>query len=149
MAIYKCKMCGGTIEFEKGDTAGVCDSCGTKQTLPKTNNDVISNLFNRANNLRLKCEFDKAAQIYEKIVAQDDSEAEAHCGIVLCKYGIEYVEDPKTFKRIPTCHRTLFEPLPQMLTILLLLIIRMLHNSTFTKAKHVLLIEFRKKFLPL
>ena len=109
MAIYKCKMCGGTIEFEKGDTAGVCDSCGTKQTLPKTNNDVISNLFNRANNLRLKCEFDKAAQIYEKIVAQDDSEAEAHCGIVLCKYGIEYVEDPKTFKRIPTCHRTLFE----------------------------------------
>lgn len=28
---------------------------------------------------------------------------------MLCKYGIEYVEDPKTFKRIPTCHRTLFE----------------------------------------
>lgn len=109
MAIYKCKMCGGTIEFEKGDTVGVCDSCGTKQTLPKTNDDVISNLFNRANNLRLKCEFDKAAQIYEKIVEQDNSEAEAHWGIVLCKYGIEYVEDPKTFKRIPTCHRTLFE----------------------------------------
>lgn len=109
MAIYKCKMCGGTIEFEKGDTVGLCDSCGTKQTLPKTNDDVISNLFNRANNLRLKCEFDKAAQIYEKIVEQDDSEAEAHWGIVLCKYGIEYVEDPKTFKRIPTCHRTLFE----------------------------------------
>ncbi len=106
MAIYKCKMCGGTIEFEKGDTVGVCDSCGTKQTLPKTNDDVISNLFNRANNLRLKCEFDKAAQIYEKIVEQDDSEAEAHWGLVLCKYGIEYVEDPKTYKRIPTCHRT-------------------------------------------
>lgn len=109
MSIFRCKMCGGTIEFEKGDTVGVCDSCGTKQTLPKTNDDVISNLFNRANNLRLKCEFDKAAQIYEKIVEQDDSEAEAHWGIVLCKYGIEYVEDPKTFKRIPTCHRTLYE----------------------------------------
>lgn len=50
-----------------------------------------------------------ALQIYEKIVEQDDSEAEAHWGIVLCKYGVEYVEDPKTFKRIPTCHRTLFE----------------------------------------
>ena len=109
MATLKCKMCGGTIEFEAGSTVGVCDSCGTKQTLPKTNDEVISNLFNRANNLRLKCEFDKAAQIYEKIVEQDDSEAEAHWGIVLCKYGIEYVEDPKTFKRIPTCHRTLFE----------------------------------------
>lgn len=109
MAVYKCKMCGGTIEFEQGDVVGVCDSCGTKQTLPKTSDDVIANLFNRANNLRLKCEFDKAEQIYEKIVQQDDSEAEAHWGIVLCKYGIEYVEDPKTFQRIPTCHRTLFD----------------------------------------
>lgn len=109
MALFKCKMCGGSLEFEKGDTVGVCESCGTKQSLPKTNDEIISNLFNRANNLRLKCEFDKAAQIYEKIVEQDNSEAEAHWGIVLCKYGIEYVEDPKTFKRIPTCHRTLFE----------------------------------------
>ena len=102
-------MCGGTIEFEKGETIGECDSCGTKQTLPKTNDDAISNLFNRANNLRLKCEFDKAAQIYEKILEKDYSESEAHWGIVLCKYGIEYVEDPNTFKRIPTCHRTSFD----------------------------------------
>ncbi len=109
MSIFKCKMCGGTIEFEQGATVGVCDSCGTKQTLPKSNDEVISNLFSRANNLRLKCEFDKAEQIYEKIVDLDDSEAEAHWGIVLCKYGIEYVEDPVTFKKVPTCHRTLFE----------------------------------------
>ena len=109
MSVFKCKMCGGNIEFEQGASVGVCEFCGTKQTLPKTNDDVTANLFNRANNLRLKCEFDKAEQIYEKIVQQDDSEAEAHWGIVLCKYGIEYVEDPKTSKRIPTCHRTLFE----------------------------------------
>ena len=109
MSVFKCKMCGGTIEFEPGATVGVCDSCGTKQTLPKTNDDAIANLFNRANNLRLKCEFDKAAAIYEKILDQDDSEAEAHWGIVLCKYGIEYVDDPATGNKIPTCHRTLFE----------------------------------------
>ena len=109
MAIFKCKMCGGTIEFEEGATVGVCDSCGTKQTLPKTNDEVATNLFNRANNLRLKCEFDKAAQIYEKIVQENDSEAEAHWGLVLCKYGIEYVEDPKTHEMVPTCHRTLYE----------------------------------------
>ena len=108
MAILKCKMCGGTLEAND-ETIAVCQYCGTKQTLPKTSDDVISNLFNRANNLRLKCEFDKAAQIYERIVEQDDSEAEAHWGLVLCKYGIEYVEDPKTKKRIPTCHRDSFE----------------------------------------
>lgn len=108
MAIFKCKMCGGSLEIGN-ETVATCEYCGTQQTLPKTTDEVVSNLFNRANNLRLKCEFDKAAQIYEKIVEQDDSEAEAHWGLVLCKYGIEYVEDPKTFQRIPTCHRTLFE----------------------------------------
>ena len=109
MSVFKCKMCGGAIDFEPGATVVVCEYCGTKQTLPKTSDEAIANLFNRANNLRLKCEFDKAEQIYEKIVEYDDSEAEAHWGIVLCKYGIEYVEDPKTLQRIPTCHRTLYD----------------------------------------
>ena len=109
MAVFKCKMCGAALERQNNETVLSCDYCGTTQTIPKTSDDSIANLFNRANNLRLKCEFDKAAQIYEKIVEQDDSEAEAHWGIVLCKYGIEYVEDPATNKRIPTCHRTLFE----------------------------------------
>ncbi|MBR5500611.1 MAG: hypothetical protein IKV74_03700, partial [Clostridia bacterium] len=78
MSIFKCKMCGGTLEIQNSETIATCEYCGTRQTLPKSREEVISNLFNRANNLRLKCEFDKAAQIYEKIVEQDDSEAEAH-----------------------------------------------------------------------
>ncbi len=109
MSIFKCKMCGGTIEFNPGDTVGVCDSCGTKQTLPTTNDEIISNLHNRANTLRLKCEFDKAEEIYNKILEKNPDDAEAHWGIILCKYGIEYVEDPKTYNRVPTCHRTSFD----------------------------------------
>ena len=66
MSVFKCKMCGGALEINN-ETVATCDYCGTAQTLPKTDNDVISNLFNRANNLRLKNEFDKAEQIYEKI----------------------------------------------------------------------------------
>ena len=109
MSIFKCKMCGGTIEFNPGDTVGVCDSCGTKQTLPTTNDEIITNLHNRANTLRLKCEFDKAEEIYNKILEKNPDDAEAHWGIILCKYGIEYVEDPKTYTRVPTCHRTSFD----------------------------------------
>ena len=109
MAVFKCKMCGGALEVNSGESVAVCDYCGTKQTLPKTDDGVVANLFNRANNLRLKCEFDKAEAIYEKILEQYNTEAEAHWGIILCKYGIEYVEDPKTFERIPTCHRTSYE----------------------------------------
>ena len=108
MALFKCKMCGGALNVQN-ESVVICEYCGTQQTLPKTTDDVIANLFNRANNLRLKCEFDKAAQIYEKIVEQNNEEAEAYWGLVLCKYGIEYVEDPMTHQRIPTCHRTLFD----------------------------------------
>lgn len=109
MAIYKCKMCGGSLEINNESSVATCEYCGSVQTLPKKNDEVITNLFNRANNLRIKCEFDKAAEVYEKILNEDNNEAEAHWGLVLCKYGIEYVEDPKTYKRIPTCHRTQYE----------------------------------------
>ena len=86
MAIIKCKMCGGNLEVADGSSVATCEYCGTKQTLPKANDEVVQNLFNRANNLRIKCEFDKAEQIYEKILQENDTEAEAHWGIVLCKY---------------------------------------------------------------
>jgi len=41
----------------------------------------------------------------ENILTEDSSNAEAHWGVVLCRYGIEYVEDPQSGKRVPTCHR--------------------------------------------
>ncbi len=109
MSILKCKMCGGTIEINDNRTTATCEYCGTEQTLSKSREETIQNLFNRANNLRMKSEFDKAQEIYEKIVDIDGTDSEAYWGLVLCKYGIEYVEDPKTFKRVPTCHRTEIE----------------------------------------
>ena len=98
-------MCGGTIEFNQGDTVGVCDSCGTKQTLPKLDDEKRIQLYDRANYFRRENEFDKAMGIYEMIIADEKEDAEAYWGIVLCKYGIEYVEDPRTHKRIPTVNR--------------------------------------------
>ena len=102
-------MCGGSLEVQKGQTICECEYCGTKQTVSATDDEIVTNLYNRANNLRIKSEFDKAQEIYEKIVAKNPNEAEAYWGIVLCKYGIEYVEDPNTYKRVPTCHRTQLE----------------------------------------
>jgi len=108
MAIFKCKMCGGTIEFEPGATIGVCDSCGTKQTLPRLDDDRRANLYDRANHFRRVNEFDKAASLYEQILNEDTTDAEAYWSLVLCQYGIEYVEDPATNKRVPTVNRTQF-----------------------------------------
>ena len=105
MSIFKCKMCGGTIEFEPGATVGVCDSCGTKQTLPRLDTDRKANLYDRDNHFRRNNDFDKAMGIYEQILNEDNTDSEAYWSLVLCRYGIEYVEDPASHKRIPTVNR--------------------------------------------
>lgn len=109
MSIIRCKMCGGDLEVHEGMSFCTCEFCGTTQTIPTVKDEELQILFNRANVLRRKSEFDKAAEIYEKILQRSENESEAYWGLILCKYGIEYVEDPKTYKRIPTCHRTSFD----------------------------------------
>lgn len=105
MSTFKCKMCGGEIEFEQGATVGVCDSCGTKQTLPRLDDDRKANLYDRANHFRRNNDFDKAMGIYEQILNEDGTDAETYWSLVLCRYGIEYIEDPATHKRVPTVNR--------------------------------------------
>ena len=109
MAILKCKMCGGELSFEANETVCECEYCGSKQTVPLIDDEKKVKLYERANKLRLNCEFDKAAGVYENIVADFSDDAEAYWGLILCTYGIEYVDDPNTGKKIPTCHRSSFE----------------------------------------
>lgn len=106
---FYCKMCGGELEVNQDMTVGQCQYCGSKQTIPKTDNEKIMNLFNRANHYRMKNDFDNAINSYENIVNEDPDNAEAYWGLCLCRYGIEYVKDPLTEKMIPTCHRTQLE----------------------------------------
>ena len=105
MIVFKCKMCGGALEIEKGSSIAECSFCGTKQTLPKLTSEKIQNLYDRANHFRRNFEYDKAMAIYEQILNEDATDAEAYWSIVLCSYGIVYVEDPKTKKRVPTINR--------------------------------------------
>ena len=109
MAIIKCKMCGGDLNIVEGSSVCECEYCGTKQTVPSADNEKKMTLFTRASRLLRNCEFDKASGVFENIVADFPEEAEAYWGLVLCKYGIEYVDDPATGKKVPTCHRSSFE----------------------------------------
>jgi len=109
MIIFKCKMCGGDLHPVEGTTTCECEYCGSVQTIPTADNEKKMNLFGRAQRLLRACEFDKASGVYESIVAEFPEEAEAYWGLVLCKYGIEYVDDPATGKKVPTCHRSSFE----------------------------------------
>lgn len=107
MSIFKCKMCGGTLEINS-ETVATCEYCGTQQTLPKLSDDRRANLYDRANHFRRNNEFDKAMGIYEQILNEDNTDAESYWSLVLCRYGIEYVEDPATHKRVPTVNRAQF-----------------------------------------
>ena len=109
MAILKCKMCGGDIELSADKTFGTCEFCGSTMTFPKVDDEQRAAAFNRGNHFRRIGEFDKALAVYERIVQEDENDAEAHWCCALCRFGIEYVEDPNTFEYLPTCHRASFD----------------------------------------
>lgn len=107
MAVFKCKTCGASLNFDENSTYVVCDYCDCKQFIPLNFSDEKKvNMFNRANEKLSKCDFDTAQRHYDSIIAEYPDEAEAYWGACLCKYGIEYVDDSVTGKKIPTCHRT-------------------------------------------
>lgn len=106
---YKCKMCGGDLEISGQEKTATCPFCGTNQTLPSTDEEKTVQLYNRATYLLSKNEYDRASGIYERIILDQERQAEAYWGLCLCKYGVEYVDDPKTGKKILTCHRTIVD----------------------------------------
>ncbi len=99
-------MCGGDVRVITGLRIAECEYCGCRQSVPRDKDEKRLASFNRANEARRNNEFDKASGIYESIIAEYPEEAEAFWGLCLCTFGIEYVDDPATMKKIPTCHRT-------------------------------------------
>ncbi|MBE6801694.1 MAG: TIR domain-containing protein [Ruminococcaceae bacterium] len=105
MALFKCKTCAGNILPNADGYTGVCEYCGTVQTLPKDKDEKIGQILNRANDFRLSCDYDRAIFEYEKVLELDETEPEAHWGIFLSRYGVEYVKDTMTLAYNPTLHR--------------------------------------------
>lgn len=106
----ECKQCGGQIPLEDGSLVSICPYCGSQNTVGKSAGEQ-NGLVNRANYLRRNNEFDKASVVYEELLKVDNTDYEAHWGLVLCRFGIEYVEDPATNEQVPTCHRTAEDPI--------------------------------------
>ena len=110
MSALKCKMCGGDMAFEENATVATCEYCGTRQTLPKRDDEKRLALFERANLYRRENDYDKAAALFEQVLSEDVTDAEAYWCIVLCKYGVEYVKDYRSGALVPTLNRTQLTP---------------------------------------
>ena len=102
MAIIKCKMCGGDLNILPDSSTAECEYCGSLQTLPRVSDDRLTSFYERANDLRMSHEFDKAVEIYEKIIEENPTDSDAYWSMVLCQYGIDYVEEVKGGPRKPT-----------------------------------------------
>ena len=101
----KCPICGGEVKLNSDMKMGECEYCGSPVVIPQ-NMEKIGNLYNLATFYRQNNEFDRSIETYKDILKEDSEEAEAYFGLAMSKYGIEFVEDPESHKRIPTFHRT-------------------------------------------
>ena len=93
------------LEVEPGATVATCDYCHSTQTLPRLDDGKRAGLFKRGNELRRAYEFDRAAELFGKVLDEDAGDAEAYWSLALCRYGVVYVEDPRTHDMVPTVNR--------------------------------------------
>lgn len=102
----RCETCGGELKYSEDRKSAVCLNCGNEYHFKEEKSENLAMMLNLANKARLANDFDGAIQKYEAVIEENPTDAEAHWGLVLSTYGIEYVEDPRTHERIPTCRRT-------------------------------------------
>ncbi len=101
-----CETCGGILNFSPDGLYAKCPYCGNEYHFKNPKGEALSLALNRANLMRRSCDFDGAITEYKLILSNDGEDAEAHWGLALSIYGIEYVEDTRTKRLIPTCRRT-------------------------------------------
>ena len=90
MAILKCKYCGGNISPFPENQLGTCTSCGAMMTLPKNTDKQYASAYNAGNYFRRAGQFDKALAIYQKLLSQDETDAESCWCSALCRFGVQY-----------------------------------------------------------
>ena len=103
---FKCKICGGQVQVDRAAGVCVCEYCGTKQTIPLFTDDSSKRLYESGNNYLQHCEYDKAENVFNQLLSINPQDAEIYWDLVMCKYGVTFVRDPRTGKYIPTCNRT-------------------------------------------
>ena len=103
--LTKCRVCGADILFPANDNSvRHCSYCGRPNSRPRSRPDE-TRLMKYANERRNMGEFTEAEQAYRKVLQECEEEHEARWGLLLCKYGVIYVEDEKDGTVKITCRR--------------------------------------------
>ncbi|MBD5384000.1 MAG: TIR domain-containing protein [Ruminococcaceae bacterium] len=110
MAAFRCRCCGAGIEVNSAQTFCECSYCGVMQTVPILDFDEKAILWERADNLRRGGEYDRAMTVYGQLAELCPDDPDVYWSKTLCRYGVEYVEEHGSHKRIPTLNRIQYEP---------------------------------------
>ena len=105
MSTFKCKYCGNSLHPEEGQTMVTCERCDEVTRIYTVDNEKKYRMMTEAAELRLHCLFDRAKRRYEAVIEEYPEEGEAYWGYVLCAYGIEFQQDARSGKYLPTLHR--------------------------------------------
>jgi len=105
-----CTRCGRPIVFGAGASVQCCVACGCLNERPRAQGPTLD-LLRRATEQRLRCDFANAENSYQHVLLDYPDEHEALWGLALCRYGVEYVDDPQTGKRLPVVHGVRKKPL--------------------------------------
>lgn len=105
MAILKCKYCGGNISPFPDNALGTCTRCSAAMTLPKDTGKQTAAAHNCGNYLRRAGKFDQALAVYQKLLQEDETDAESHWCSALCQFGIQYTPEERTGEYLPSVTR--------------------------------------------
>ena len=104
---FRCKSCDAVIDLSTAHDGVVeCKFCHNVYTVPTTSRDVRQQLLIAENELDA-CDFDRAYAAYSKAAAIESKEPEAHFGLALASFKVQYIRDTKdpAKKRLqPICH---------------------------------------------
>ena len=105
-----CRTCGDVYDLPDHLDHAPCRSCGAENCRPKAD-AVTRDMLVRATRQRLRCDFAHAENSYQYVLRESPDEHEAMWGLVQCRYGIQYVEDPRTGKPMPIVHAVRARPM--------------------------------------
>lgn len=109
---FPCTCCGTLLEFAEDTDLRECSACGTVNARPRSTGDALVTL-QRAIEQRRACDFHNAELSYQQVLLFRPDEHEALWGRLLCHYGVEYVEDPATRRRMPTVRTVRPKPIQE------------------------------------
>lgn len=101
--MIECRCCCKSLVFKPTDLIVTCPACTTVNTRPRAQGAALD-FLRRATQQRSSCDFVNAERSYQHVLLDHPDEHEALWGLVLCRYGVEYVPDSHSGKHLPTVH---------------------------------------------